>query len=229
MCAHEPEHRVPDRGQHAAHLAVATLVYLEHEPAGRVRVPHRWVAWPWNRWRGFDAQRARRAISQLHAAAQAGEGIRTGDTGDLDHVALAHAVPRVGDARLYGAVIRQQHQAFRVEVEAARGVDVGEGHVVRKRGARHVRGGRVSVPCRVACDRRPVGELAQHAEGLVQEHEFRHADPPRLCGCRPGVAVVRGRGGRQRPVLRSEIVNCERILGDILGWNRPLEHLYDKM
>jgi len=55
---------------------------------------------------------------------------------------------------LQGTVAGEQHQALAVGIEAARGIDTGHLHVVLQRAATGF-----------------VGELAQHAERLVEQQE----------------------------------------------------------
>ena len=84
---------------------------------------------------------------------------------DLDEIGLGQLEPRIGDARLQPAVVGQQQQPFAVAVQPAGGIDAGHIDEVRQRRARGLR-------CLV-------GELAEHAIGLVEQDQPGH-NPVRL-------------------------------------------------
>ena len=56
-----------------------------------------------------------------------------GHAGDLAQITLAHLVPRFGDSRLQLTVVRQQHQPFRIKVQAPCRVDAGHRYEIGQR------------------------------------------------------------------------------------------------
>ena len=78
----------------------------------------------------------------------------------LHQIALGQLVARIGDAVLQGSVAREQHQPLAIRVQASGGIDARHRNVVLQGPAAGL-----------------VGELAQHAEGLVEEQQARIRQP----------------------------------------------------
>src|SRR5690606_10694904 len=109
---HQPPDRVPDRGAHAAHLAVAPLVDDDPQHPRREQ----------RRLRG-----RRDAVLQLHALAQPPQRPSPRVALDLRHVLLLDAEARVGEPVREGPVVGEQQEALGVAVEAADRVHPGLG------------------------------------------------------------------------------------------------------
>jgi hypothetical protein len=167
--AYESQDRVADSCEQPAHLAVASAAQADAHPHTASRMPGD-DGWRPGRQRRFRVEtlepaRATRPVAE-HDTFREGvcdaRPVRSilgiGRLAEhLREVDLLHAMARIGDARLQAAVVRQQQQSFRIEVESARGVDAVHRDEVRERAAIVLR-----------------RELRQHAVRFVEADEPCH-------------------------------------------------------
>ncbi len=159
--ADQAQGRQSDRCGHAAHLAVAAFRNTQLQPGGwnALAEPYRRVTWPQPigcRFEGAHLGRPRGSILELYAPAQGGECIITRHAFDFGEIGLDLVMARIGDAMGECTIVGQQQQAFGIHVQASGRIDVFFPDVVGQ--------GRTPLG---------VGELAQHAVGLVEQDQHR--------------------------------------------------------
>ena len=97
-----------------------------------MRVLHGWRAGPGHWLRARRGLRLCRSVAEQHPEAEFGERSAAGDARDLRHVSLQHFVAGVRYPSLQRAVVGQDDQTFRVEVESTRRIDITMLNVVGK-------------------------------------------------------------------------------------------------
>ena len=147
-------------GGHPAHLAVASLVERNFQPAGgnRFALTNRRVARPQpdGFLHKFYVGRQGGAVVEGDAVAQGGQRLGRGFAFHLNIVDLAGALTRLGQLRLQRAVVGQHQQAFAVAIEPTGGIDARHRNKIFQRAAPGL-----------------VGKLRQHIIGFIeQDHSF---------------------------------------------------------
>jgi hypothetical protein len=167
--AYESQDRMADSSEEPAHLAVASAAQADAHPDAVSRMSGD-DGWRPGRQRGFRVEtlepaRATRAVAEhdtLRERVCDARPVRSilgiGRLAEhLREIDLLHAMARIGDARLQAAVVRQQQESFRIEVESARGVHAVHRDELRERAAIVLR-----------------RELRQHAVRFVEADEPCH-------------------------------------------------------
>ena len=153
-----------DPCRHAPHLPILALAQHDFQPARRycLAKAHRRVAWPQPVGLRNAACCAwlRTKVTQVQPRAQEHERNFVDLPVHLHQIALGQLVARIGDAVLQGSVAREQHQPLAIRIQASGRIDAGHRNVVLQGPAAGL-----------------VGELAQHAEGLVEEQQARIRQP----------------------------------------------------
>lgn len=124
----QAQDRAADGGTHAPDLTVAAFVDADFEPGGRATGARtRWRIPIRHRRRTGDARRqgSGRSVFQHHPGTKARQGFRRRLTLDEHAIGLGEAAAGAADASLQVTAVGQQQQAFRVPVEAAGWIDVG--------------------------------------------------------------------------------------------------------
>jgi len=106
------DHGAADRFEHPPHLTVPTLVQDHLQPGVFFLQPQL-----------VNGAGRRRAVPELHTAAQAFNLIVVEDALDLDVIALHHAGARMHERMGHRAVVRDQQQPLGVIIEPADGIE----------------------------------------------------------------------------------------------------------
>ena len=148
-----------------------------------MRVLHGWRAGPGHWLRVRCTLRLCRSVAEQHPEAEFGQRSAARDTRDLHNVSLHLFVAGVRYPSLQRAVVGQDDQTLRVEVESTRRIDIAMLNVVGEgwSGRNDVAGGTFDTctgrAAHIRTQRRAVRELAKHAEWFVEQYQPGQVSP----------------------------------------------------